>query len=265
MAELDPTTFRPETRALHSGQKPDPSTQRPGRPDLRDDELRLRRRGARRPAVRAPGVREHLHPDHEPDDGRLRAARRGARGRRRGPGRRVRPGRRDADDPQPRAGGRQHRQLVVALRRDVQPLHPHAAEDRHHDDLCRWHRPVGLRPGDQREDQGGLPRAHRQPAPRRPRPRVDRRRRPRPGRARSSSTTPSPRSSPSRSSTAPTSSSTRRRSGSAATAPRSAASSSTAARSTGPRPSGSSRTSSIPTRPTTASATRPRSATSRSS
>ena len=26
MAELDPTTFRPETRALHSGQKPDPST-----------------------------------------------------------------------------------------------------------------------------------------------------------------------------------------------------------------------------------------------
>ena len=26
MAELDPTTFRPETRALHSGQKPDPAT-----------------------------------------------------------------------------------------------------------------------------------------------------------------------------------------------------------------------------------------------
>ena len=26
MTELDPTTFRPETRALHSGQKPDPAT-----------------------------------------------------------------------------------------------------------------------------------------------------------------------------------------------------------------------------------------------
>src|SRR5512146_2238414 len=26
MAELDPTTFRPETRALHAGQKPDPAT-----------------------------------------------------------------------------------------------------------------------------------------------------------------------------------------------------------------------------------------------
>ncbi len=26
MADLDPTTFRPETRALHSGQKPDPTT-----------------------------------------------------------------------------------------------------------------------------------------------------------------------------------------------------------------------------------------------
>ena len=26
MAELDPATFRPETRALHAGQKPDPAT-----------------------------------------------------------------------------------------------------------------------------------------------------------------------------------------------------------------------------------------------
>ena len=26
MTDLDPTTFRPETRALHSGQKPDPAT-----------------------------------------------------------------------------------------------------------------------------------------------------------------------------------------------------------------------------------------------
>ena len=26
MAQLDPTTFRPETRALHAGQKPDPAT-----------------------------------------------------------------------------------------------------------------------------------------------------------------------------------------------------------------------------------------------
>jgi len=26
MADPDPTTFRPETQALHSGQKPDPTT-----------------------------------------------------------------------------------------------------------------------------------------------------------------------------------------------------------------------------------------------
>ena len=73
--------------------------------------------------------------------------------------------------------------VVVALRRHLQPLHPHAAEDRHHDDLRRRLRSVGVRPGDQREDQGGLPRADRQPAARRPRPRLDRRRGPRPGRA----------------------------------------------------------------------------------
>ena len=78
--------LRPEAR---------PGDERPRRPDLRHDELRLRRRGARRPAVRAPGVRQHLHPDHEPDDRRLRAAGRRARGWRRGrsawrPGRRPR-------------------------------------------------------------------------------------------------------------------------------------------------------------------------------
>ena len=95
----------------------------------------------------------------------------------------LRPGGRDALDPQPRPRRRQHRQLVVAVRRHLQPVHPHAAEDRHHDDLRRRLRSVGLRAGDQREDQGGLPRADRQPAPRRPRPGVDRRRGPRPRRA----------------------------------------------------------------------------------
>ena len=109
MAELDPATFRPETRALHAGQKPDPATQRARRPDLRHHQLRLRRRRARGPTLRPRGVRQHLHPDHEPDDGRLRGAGRRARGRRRGPRARVGPGRRDAVDPQPRPGRRQHR------------------------------------------------------------------------------------------------------------------------------------------------------------
>ena len=91
---------RPEAR---------PDDQRPRRPDLRHHELRVRRRRPRRAPVRAPGVREHLHPDHEPDDRRVRAAGRRARGRRRGPRPRLRPGRRDAVDPQPRPRRRQHR------------------------------------------------------------------------------------------------------------------------------------------------------------
>ena len=191
MAELDPDhlpprdpgpPFRPEAR---------PGDERPRRPDLRHDQLRLRRRGARRAALRAPGVREHLHPDHEPDDRRVRAARRGARRRRRRPRARVRPGGRDAVDPQPRPRRRQHRLVVEPLRRHVQPVHPHPAQDRHHDDLRRRLGPVGLRAGDQREDQGRLPRADRQPAPRRPRPRARSPTWPTPGACRSSSTTPS--------------------------------------------------------------------------
>ena len=70
-----------------------PGDQRPRRPDLRHDVLRVRRRRARRAPVRAPGVREHLHPDHEPDQRRVRGAGRRARGRRRGP-RASRPARR---------------------------------------------------------------------------------------------------------------------------------------------------------------------------
>ena len=63
----DQPQLRPETLAIHAGQSPDPDDQRPGRPDLRHDVVRLRRRRPRRPALRPAGVREHLHPDHEPD------------------------------------------------------------------------------------------------------------------------------------------------------------------------------------------------------
>ena len=183
MTELDPTTFRPETRALHSGQKPDSVHERTSSPDLRHDQLRLRRRGTCRPAVRAPGIRQHLHPDHEPDDRCLRAARRCAGRRSRCPRRRVRAGRRDADDPQPGPRRRQHRVVVEPLWRNVQPVHPHAAQDRHHDDICRRLRSIGVRASHQRQDEGRLPRTHRQPTARRPRPRLDRRRGPCPWRA----------------------------------------------------------------------------------
>ena len=70
-----PDPRRPGARQRH---------RRPGAADLPDDVLRLQRHRARREPVRAQGVRQHLHPDHEPDPGRRGAADRGARGRRRG-------------------------------------------------------------------------------------------------------------------------------------------------------------------------------------
>jgi len=75
-----------ETLAVHA--RPDRRSHNEGSrsPDLRDHELRVRQRRPRRPSLRAAGVRQHLHPDHEPDHRCLRAARRRSRGWRRGLG-----------------------------------------------------------------------------------------------------------------------------------------------------------------------------------
>ena len=65
MTDLDHDEAAP--RDARPARRPEagPRDQRPGGPDLRDDELRLQRRRPRRAPVRAPGVRQHLHPDHE--------------------------------------------------------------------------------------------------------------------------------------------------------------------------------------------------------
>ncbi len=60
----------------------------------------------------------------------------------------IRPGGRDAVDPQPRPCRRQHRVVVVALRRDLQPVHAHPAQARDHDyasSMARIRRPSGAR------------------------------------------------------------------------------------------------------------------------
>ena len=248
MAELDPTTFRPETRALHSGQKPDPTTNARAVPIYAttsyvfDDAAH---------AARLFGLQEFgniytriMNPTTDVFEQRVAALEGGVAAL----GVSLRPGGRDAVDPQPRPRRRQHRVVVVAVRRHLQPVHPHAAEDRHHHDLRRRLRSVGLRAGDQRarprrsSSSSSATRASTSTtSPRSPTW-------PTPGACRSSSTTRSRRSSPSRSSTARTSSSTARRSGSAATARPSAASSSTAGRSTGRPASASRRTSSTRTR-----------------
>ena len=77
--------------------------------DLPDDVLRLRRRRPRRLAVRPEGLRQHLHPHHEPDAGRARGARRRARGRHGGARDRLRPRRAAPGLPHSDAAGRQFR------------------------------------------------------------------------------------------------------------------------------------------------------------
>ena len=170
--------LRPETQALHAGQAPDPTTHARAVPIYATTSLRLRRRRPRGAPVRAPGVREHLHPDHEPDDRRVRGARRGPRGRRRGPRPRVRPGGRDPRDPQPRPRRPEHRLQLEPLRRHVQPVPLHAAQARHRGEVRRRLRPGELRGRDRRQHPRAVPRDHRQPAARRRRHRGHRRRRP---------------------------------------------------------------------------------------
>ena len=199
--------------------------ERPRRPDLPDDVLHVRRRRPRGAPLRAPAVREHLHPDHEPDHGRLREADRRPRGRGRGPRHRERPGRavpRALHDPAER---RQHRLHELPVRRHLQPVQGLLPAPRHRREVHRGRRPGGLRQGDRRAHARPLRRDDRQPALQRARLRGAGEDRPRPRHP--------PRRGqhlrrrrlhrPGPSTSAPTSSSPPPPSGSAATAPRSAA------------------------------------------
>ncbi len=135
MSELDPTTFRPETRALHSGQKPDPTTNARAVPIYAttsyvfDDAAH---------AARLFGLQEFgniytriMNPTTDVFEQRVAALEGGVAAL----GVSLGPGCRDALDPQHRPSRRQHRQLLQPVRRHVQPVHPHAAQDRHHDDV----------------------------------------------------------------------------------------------------------------------------------
>ena len=84
LAQNAPPRLRPGTLAVHSAQEvADPTTRARAVPIYQTTSYTFddAEHGARLFALQA--VREHLHPDHEPDDGRLREADRRARGRRR--------------------------------------------------------------------------------------------------------------------------------------------------------------------------------------
>ena len=68
-----------------------PGDRRAGNADLPDHLLRLQRCRSCRLAVRPEGLRQHLHPHHEPDAGGARGARRRARRRHGGPCHGLRP------------------------------------------------------------------------------------------------------------------------------------------------------------------------------
>ena len=171
-----------ETRQIHAGQAARRRHRRPRPADLPDDVLRLQRRRARGEPVRAQGVRQHLHADHEPDAGRRRAAHRQPRGRRRRAARRERPGRRDAGasstSPRPATTSssqpepvRRHLQPASTTRCPSSASRSTFVEDP--DDLESW------RARGPAQHQGVLRRDHLQPEAGRPRHRGCRRRRPR--------------------------------------------------------------------------------------
>ncbi len=170
---------RHEVPSRRSSARPD--DQLPGGPALPDDFLRLQRQRPRRPAVRSPRVREHLHPPDEPNDRRPRKADRRTRRRFRGARGRLGTGGRIAGDHEHRAGGPEHRLRLEPLRRDVQPLPLHVSEVRDRLQVRRRGRSVELREGDRREDPLRLHRGDGQPAGRHSRLRSDRQGRPRCG------------------------------------------------------------------------------------
>jgi O-acetylhomoserine (thiol)-lyase len=58
--------YHPETLAIHAGQVVDPTTNCARRADLCHHQLRVQQARPCGQSLRPPGVREHLHPDHEP-------------------------------------------------------------------------------------------------------------------------------------------------------------------------------------------------------
>ena len=255
--------YQPDTLAIHAGQAPDPATNARAVPIYATTSYVFNdtQHAADLFGLRVFGniYTRIMNPTSDVFEKRIAELEGGHRGARGG----QRPGRRDADRAQPRARGRQPGLLPDAVRRDLQPVRPLAAQVGHHHQVRGHPRP---RPGPRRHRRGHpapLRRDHRQSAARRPRLRRRWRRSPTRRAFRWWWTIPSARPRcAARSSMAPTSSSTRPPSGSAATARPSAAWWWTRASSTGPatRPARASPSSARPTRAITGWSTPRRSA-----
>ena len=138
-----------------------PGDRRPGRADLPDDQLPVPRHEHAANLFALAEVGNVYTRIMNPTQARARGAAQRARGRRddghrpaRRAGRRLGPGGRDAGHPQPRQRRRPHRVVGVALRRHLQPVPLHAAQDGHRRHLrrrSRRPRPVAGRGARQHE------------------------------------------------------------------------------------------------------------------
>ena len=172
-----------ETRQIHAGQEPDPTTGARALPIYQTTSFVFPDAQTAAERFALAGARPHLHAHQQPHAGGRREPDRVARGRRRRAARRVGPGGRDARDPQHRRGRRPHRRQPVPVRRHVQPAALHAAQARHRDDVRhRPARPAGVEGRGPPEHQAVLRGDHPQPEARHPRHRARRRRRARVGR-----------------------------------------------------------------------------------
>ncbi len=79
-----------ETQQIHAGAQPDPTTNARATPIYKTTSYVFNSTEHAQEPLRARRVRQHLHPPHEPDHRRARAARRRARGRHRGARRGIR-------------------------------------------------------------------------------------------------------------------------------------------------------------------------------
>ena len=115
------------TRALHAGQRPDPATGARAMPIYQTTSYVFEDTDHAAEPLRPPALRQHLHPDHEPDHRRLRGADRRARRRRRRAGGRQRPGGPVHRAGHPARGRRPDRRRQHALRRHLHPVRHHPA------------------------------------------------------------------------------------------------------------------------------------------
>ena len=126
------------TLSIHAGARPDPTTGARVTPIYQTTAFVFDDVDHAAVAVRAAGVRQHLHPHHQPDDRRARGARRRAGGRAGGARRRLRPRRAGGGVPRADAAWRRIRRLDKALRRFDQPVRPRLQEFR----LARSNGPI---------------------------------------------------------------------------------------------------------------------------